>query len=61
VKTNEFDKGIAGLLARDLQIRLRIDYEVMVDTGVETAKMAVIDAEKFLDEVRRVLKQSGGE
>ncbi len=56
VKSGEFDDGIAGLLARDLQIRLRVDYDVMVDIGAETAKMAVIDAEKFLDEVKRVLK-----
>ncbi len=57
VKDEEFDEGIAGLLARDLQIRLRIDYEVMVDIGAETAKIALIDAEKFLDEVKRVLKR----
>jgi uncharacterized protein (UPF0332 family) len=55
VNTGELGQEFASSLARDLQVRIRSDYDVMVDMTKEIAEESVSDAEAFVKEAKRLL------
>ena len=56
VKTGKLDQSFASAMARDLQVRIRADYEIMVEVTKEMAEESVIDAKNLLNEAKRILK-----
>ncbi len=57
VRTGELEQEYAASLARDLQIRIRTDYEAVVDITKEMAKDSVNDAKEFLKKVKTIIKE----
>ncbi|MBN2517245.1 MAG: HEPN domain-containing protein [Candidatus Altiarchaeota archaeon] len=53
VNTKELDQPYASSLARDLQVRIRSDYGVLVDTTKEMAEESVKDAKAFIEAAKR--------
>ena len=56
VKTGEMGQSFASSLARDLQVRIRVDYEVMVAVTKEMAEDIVNDAKGFIKEAKGFFK-----
>ncbi len=57
VKPGELEQEYAASLARDLQVRIRTDYETMVEVTKEMAKESVNDAKEFLKKVKTIIEE----
>jgi hypothetical protein len=55
VNEGKLKQNLVSALTRDLQVRIRCDYEVMVDVTKEMAEESVKDAREFLKESKDIL------
>ena len=48
-------QNLVSALSRDLQIRIRTDYDVMIEVSEDLANDVINDAEEFLKEVNTII------
>jgi uncharacterized protein (UPF0332 family) len=60
VTTGEIDQHIAKLFRKLKRLRQKADYTYDYNPPFEEAEQAVIDAEKFVEEIRKFIKEKYG-
>ncbi|ODS39006.1 MAG: hypothetical protein A7316_06445 [Candidatus Altiarchaeales archaeon WOR_SM1_86-2] len=58
VKSGIITQDLASALSRDLQIRMRVDYDIMIEISDDLANDVINDAEEFLKEVDKIIAKS---
>ncbi len=57
VKSDIMAQDLVSALSRDLQIRIRTDYDVMIEVSDDLANDVIVDAEVFLNEVDKIVEK----